>query len=125
MSMSDARSPEEAAAALTELWSPRVVAAFDDYLVKVAKVQGSFTWHSHEDEDVLFYVLRGSLTIEMEDRTIVLHQGEVFVVPRGVRHHPSAREECLVMLVEKRTTRHTGSVVTDQTRSLGDQLRPL
>ena len=122
--MSDPLSPVTVAAALTELWSPRVVAAFDDYYVKVAKVQGSFTWHAHDDEDELFFVLRGALTIEMERRTVVLREGEAFVVPRGVRHNPSAERECLVMLVEKRSTRHTGAEITEQTRSVSDQLRP-
>ena len=122
--MSDPLSPVTVAAALTELWSPRVVAAFDDYYVKVAKVQGSFTWHAHDEEDELFFVLRGALTIEMERRTVVLREGEAFVVPRGVRHHPSAERECLVMLVEKRSTRHTGAEITEQTRSVSDQLRP-
>ncbi|HET9951479.1 MAG TPA: cupin domain-containing protein [Candidatus Eisenbacteria bacterium] len=123
--MPDVLSPERMAATLTELWSPRVVAAFDDYFLKVAKVQGSFTWHRHDDEDELFYVLRGSLTIEMEARTVVLRDGEAFVVPKGVRHHPSAEQECLLMLVERRTTRHTGAEVTEKTRSLDEQLRPL
>ena len=123
--MLDVFSPETLAASLTELWSPRVVAAFDEHFLKVAKVRGSFTWHRHDDEDELFFVLRGSLTIEMEARTVVLREGEAFVVPKGVRHHPSAEDECLLMLVERKTTRHTGTEVTEQTRSLSEQLRPL
>ena len=123
--MSDVFSPETLAASLTEFWSPRVVAAFDEHFLKVAKVRGSFTWHRHDDEDELFYVLRGSLTIEMEARTVVLREGEAFVVPKGVRHHPSAEDECLLMLVERKTTRHTGTEVTEQTRSLSEQLRSL
>jgi mannose-6-phosphate isomerase-like protein (cupin superfamily) len=123
--MPDALSPATIAAALTELWSPRVIASFDDYYVKVAKVRGEFTWHAHDDEDELFYVLRGALTIEMEARTVEIHEGETFVVPKGVRHRPRAEDECLLMLVEKKSTRHTGAEVTELTRSLADQLRPL
>jgi mannose-6-phosphate isomerase-like protein (cupin superfamily) len=123
--MADSLSPVTAAAALTELWSPRVIASFDDYYVKVAKVQGAFTWHAHDDEDELFFVLRGALTIEMESRTVVLEAGEAYVVPKGVRHRPRAEAECLLMLVEKKGTRHTGAEVTAQTRNLSDQLRPL
>src|SRR3954463_15322532 len=78
-------SPARVARGLTELWSPRVVAELDDSYVKVAKVQGSLTWHSHDDEDELFFILKGSLKIEMEDRTVVLREGETFVVPKGVR----------------------------------------
>ena len=121
--MSDVVSPAMIAAALSEHWSPRVVAELDDSYVKVAKVQGSPTWHSHENEDELFYILKGSLTIEMEDRTVVLREGEAFVVPKGVRHNPIAEQECHIMLIERKTTLHTGTEVTDRTRSLAEQLR--
>ena len=117
-------SPEMIAAALTEHWSPRVVAELDESYVKVAKVQGSLAWHSHESEDELFFVLKGSLTIEMEDQTVVLREGEVFVVPKGVRHNPVAERECHIMLIERKTTLHTGAEVTEKTRSLAEQLRP-
>ena len=123
--MSNVVSPEEIAAALTEHWSPRVVAALDDSYVKVAKVKGSLTWHSHDDEDELFYVLSGFLRIEMQDRTVELRKGEAFVVPKGVRHNPIAEQECLVMLIERKTTLHTGSEITAQTRTLAEQLRPV
>ena len=123
--MSNIVCPGKIAAGLTELWSPRVVAELDDSFVKVAKVQGSLTWHSHDDEDELFYILKGSLRIEMEDRTIVLEQGDAFVVPKGVRHNPVAERECHLMLIERKTTLHTGSEVTDKTRSLAEQLRPV
>lgn len=118
-------TPTDAAARLDELWSPRVLAAVDDALVKVAKVHGSLTWHSHADEDELFYVLRGSLRIELEDGAVELGAGQMCVVPKGVRHHPVADEECHLLLVERRSTRHTGDEVTAQTRSLDEQLRPL
>lgn len=117
--------PRETAAALTEHWSPRVVAELEDSYVKVAKVQGTLAWHSHENEDELFYILKGSLTIEMEGRTVVLNEGEMFVVPKGVRHNPIAEQECHLMLIERKTTLHTGSEVTSKTRSLSEQLRPV
>jgi len=110
------------AAALTELWSPRVVAEVDDAYIKVARVQGAFVWHSHENEDELFYVLKGRLRIELEDRTVELAEGEMFVVPKGARHNPVADEECHLLLVERKTTQHTGDVVTDKTRSVAEQL---
>jgi mannose-6-phosphate isomerase-like protein (cupin superfamily) len=113
------------AAGLTELWSPRVVAELDDSYVKVAMVQGTLAWHSHDDEDELFYILKGKLTIEMEDRTVVLGQGDTFVVPKGVRHNPIAEHECHIMLIERKSTLHTGSEVTEKTRSVADQLRPV
>lgn len=123
--MPDAISPKRLAASLTELWSPRVVAELDDSYVKVAKVQGSLTWHSHEHEDELFYILGGSLSIEMEAGTVVLNEGDAYVVPKGVRHNPIADEECLVMLIERKSTQHTGGEVTEKTRSIAEQLRPV
>ena len=117
--------PVTVAAGLIEHWSPRVVAELDDSFVKVAKVQGSLAWHSHENEDELFYILKGSLTIEMEAGTVVLREGEAFVVPKGVRHNPIAEQECLVMLIERKSTLHTGSEITSKTRSVAEQLRPL
>ena len=123
--MTNVVSPNKIAAGLTEHWSPRVVAELDDSFVKVAKVLGSLTWHSHDNEDELFYILKGSLTIEMDDRTVVLHEGEAFVVPKGVRHNPVAVEECHIMLIERKSTLHTGTEVTTRTRSLADQLRPV
>jgi len=121
--MREVISPKAAAAKLTELWSPRVIAELDDSFVKVAKVHGSLAWHSHEGEDELFLVLEGSLRIEMEQRSVELQEGELFVVPKGVRHNPVADDECLVMLVERKTTLHTGNEITDKTRSIADQLR--
>jgi mannose-6-phosphate isomerase-like protein (cupin superfamily) len=123
--MSQPVAPASVAASLTELWSPRVVAEVDDAYVKVAKVHGSLAWHSHDDEDEMFFILKGRLRIEMETSAVELGEGEVFVVPKGVRHHPVAEEECHVMLIERKSTLHTGREVTAQTRSLADQLRPV
>lgn len=121
--MSNVVTPKNIAAALAEHWSPRVVAELDDSYVKVAKVHGSLAWHSHDDEDELFYILDGALRIEMEDRSVELRAGDAFVVPKGVRHNPVAEHECLLMLIERKTTLHTGSEVTEKTRSLAEQLR--
>ena len=118
-------SPRAIAASLTELWSRRVIAELDDSFVKVAKVHGSLAWHSHDGEDELFVILEGSLRIEMEERTVVLHEGDLYVVPKGVRHNPVADDECLVMLVERKTTLHTGNEITDRTRSIAEQMRPV
>ena len=118
-------SPASVAASLTELWSPRVIAEVDDAYIKVAKVQGTFGWHAHTDEDELFLILKGRLRIEMEQGPVELAAGEIFVVPKGTRHNPIAEEECHVMLIERKSTSHTGDTITARTRSLADQLRPL
>ena len=101
--VSNVVAPRAIAAALTEYWSPRVIAELDDCYVKVAKLRGSLVWHSHDNEDELFHVLAGSLRIEMDDRTVVLGPGDICVVPKGVRHNPLADEECLVMLIERKS----------------------
>jgi len=117
-------SPRAIAESLTELWSPRVVGELDDSYVKVAKVHGTFGWHDHALEDELFFILRGRLRIEMHAGAVELGEGEMFVVPRGVLHNPIAEQECLVMLIERKSTLHTGNVVNERTRSIEDQLRP-
>lgn len=118
-------SPRAVAAALEEHWSPRVVGEVDDAYVKVAKVQGTLAWHSHAQEDELFYVLKGRLRIEMEQGTVELNEGDMFVVPKGVRHNPVADDECHLLLIERKSTLHTGDTVTDKTRSIDEQLRPV
>lgn len=123
--MSNVVSPHQTAASLTEYWSPRVIAEVDDAYIKVAKIQGTLAWHSHENEDELFLVLRGHLRIEMEGRVVELREGEMFVVPKGVRHNPVAEQECHVMLIERKSTLHTGDVVVERTRTLAEQLRPV
>lgn len=122
--MPNALVPGAVAESLTELWSPRVVAELDDSYVKVAKVLGSLAWHSHEEEDELFFVLKGKLRIEMEAGAVELSEGQAFVVPKGVRHNPVAENECHIMLIERKSTLHTGTEVTAKTRSLQEQLRP-
>ena len=123
--MPESVSPLALAQNLTEYWSPRVIAELDDSYVKVARLKGSLAWHAHDGEDELFLILQGTLRMEYEDRAVVLQAGDLHVVPQGVKHNPVADEECLVMLVEKKSTRHTGSVSTEKTRDIEDQLRPL
>lgn len=123
--MNDVVFPAKIASALTEHWSPRVIGEVDDAYIKVAKVKGMLAWHSHEHEDELFLVLSGRLRIEMEDRTVELGQGEMFIVPKGVRHNPVADDECEIMLIERKSTLHTGDVLLEGTRSVEEQLRPV
>lgn len=117
--------PAALADRLTELWSPRVIAELDDYYVKVAKLHGEFGWHAHADEDELFQVLEGQLKLRFRDGEVVLNAGELYVVAKGREHNPLAEQPCTVLLVEKKTTAHTGEVQSELTRSLADQLRPI
>jgi mannose-6-phosphate isomerase-like protein (cupin superfamily) len=99
-----------------------VIAELDDSYVKVAKLKGTLAWHSHDDEDELFLVLKGHLRIEFKSGHIDLQEGEMHVVPKGVEHNPVAEEECLVMLIERKSTLHTGEVKTGKTRDISEQL---
>ena len=96
-------------------WSPKIVADLNDSHVKLVKVQGEFVWHSHAEEDELFFVLHGTLAIELRDGIVTLEPGEMVVIPKGVEHRPVAAEEVHLMLIEPRGIRHTGDVVSELT----------
>ena len=98
-----------------EHWSPRIVAELNGQHVKLAKVKGAFVWHHHEDEDELFYVLKGRLTIEFRDGSVELGPGECLVVPRGVEHRPVAEEETHILMFEPAGTLNTGNVRSERT----------
>lgn len=89
-------------------WSPRVIAEMNDYQFKLVKVKGDFVWHHHPDTDEVFIVMEGALDIEFEDGKVTLQAGEMFVVPKGVRHKPSATQECKLLLVEPKGVVNTG-----------------
>ena len=99
---------EEKFSLIDEHWFPHLVGEVNDCAVKLAKLQGEFTWHSHENEDELFFVVKGQLTIEMRDGSIELQPGQMAVVPSGVEHKPVAKDEVWVMLFEPKTTLNTG-----------------
>ena len=99
----------------SDQWSPKIVADLNDSHVKLAKVQGEFVWHRHAEEDELFIVVRGRLTIELRDGEVTLGPGEMVVIPRGVEHRPVSAAEVELMLIEPKATRHTGDVVSDRT----------
>ncbi len=96
-------------------WSPKIIADLNDCHVKLAKVQGEFVWHQHADEDELFIVIRGRLTIQLRDGEVALGPGEVVVIPKGVEHRPVASDEVELMLIEPKAIRHTGDVVSERT----------
>ena len=108
--------------AVREQWSPRVIADLNGQSVKVAKIEGELVWHAHADEDEMFLVWEGAVTIRYRDRQdIRLEKGDFHVVPRGVEHNPLAEAECWVLLFEPSATLHTGDVVSERTRSLAQQ----
>jgi mannose-6-phosphate isomerase-like protein (cupin superfamily) len=99
-------------ATFSEHFQPRTVGEFNGHDLMVAKLQGPFVWHTHDDTDDFFLVLKGRLTIELRDRTVTLGPGELFVVPRGVEHRPVAEEEVHLLLIERTGTPNTGDAST-------------
>ena len=106
---------EDKLSKFSEHWSPKVIAEMNDYQFKLVRIEGEFVWHDHPDTDEVFIVIEGTMKIEFEDRTIELNEGEMLVVPKGVRHKPYAEEECKVMLVEPRGVVNTGDAEGDLT----------
>ncbi len=109
-------------AQFAEHWTPKVVARLNDYEIKVVKVEGEFVWHTHDDTDELFLVVRGELTIQLRDGDVVLRPGQLFVVPRGVEHCPVADGEVHALLIEPAGVVNTGSAGGEMTASYDDSL---
>ena len=105
----------EKLALLDRPYQPGIIGYLNDYKLIVVKIHGEFVWHSHEETDDFFLVLRGRITIQLRDRDVELEAGEMFVVPRGVEHCPKAEEEAEVLLIEPRGTLNTGDSGGDLT----------
>ena len=99
----------------SEHWSPKVVGELNGQEVKLAKLQGEFIWHRHDEADELFLVHKGSIKIELRDETVTLAEGEFFIVPRGVEHKPVADSEAEVLLFEPKSTLNTGQHQSERT----------
>ena len=99
---------KEKLAKIDRHWQPGIVASINDYHVKLVKIEGEFTWHSHAETDELFLVLHGNMSIELRDGAVTLGEGDLYVVPRGVEHKPVAERECHVLLLEPAGTVNTG-----------------
>ncbi len=93
-------------------WSPKIVSAFNGHDIMVVKVKGEFNWHDHADSDDFFLVLKGSIRIETEQGNVTLNPGELYVVPRGVKHRPVADEEAHLLLIEPAGLPNTGDDAT-------------
>ena len=106
--MDDKINLAEALATFDEPFRPRIVGTMNELKLMVAKTKGEFVWHTHPDTDDFFLVLKGSLTIQLRDRDVVLGPGEVFVVPRGVEHCPRSDEGAEILLIEPAGTVNTG-----------------
>jgi len=105
-----------------DYWNPRVVGHLNGQLVKLVKLKGEFVWHQHENEDELFLVLEGRLTVRLRGGEVVLEEGEFFIVPRGVEHSPAADGETHVLVFEPESTLNTGNVRNEHTRDELEQI---
>lgn len=99
----------------SEHWEPKIVGELNGQYVKLAKLHGEFTWHKHDEEDELFYVISGTLMIEFRDRTETIQPGEFLIVPKGEEHKPVAPEEVCAMLFEPKGTVNTGNQENEMT----------
>ena len=117
------RNLEELFLSVNDYFSPRIIDEVNDVFIKIAKVKGSdIPWHIHLNEDELFYVLKGLLTLEFRNgQNIQLNEGELYVVKKGTEHRIQSEDECRIMLIENKTTAHTGDVKTDITKSIDEQ----
>ena len=102
-------------AQFSDHWSPKIVGQVNDMHVKLAKLQGEFVWHHHDDEDELFLVISGSLTMKLRDGDVEIGAGEFVIVPRGVEHKPVANDEVHILLFEPAGTLNTGNVRDEHT----------
>ncbi|URM30756.1 cupin domain-containing protein [Pseudomonas frederiksbergensis] len=105
----------EKLALFNEQWAPKVIAEMNDYQFKVVKIEGDFVWHSHADTDETFIVLEGELRIDLREGAVVVRQGEMYVVPKGVEHKPYAEREVKMLLIEPRGVLNTGDQEGERT----------
>ena len=99
----------------TDQWSPKRIGKLNGQQILLAKIQGEFVFHKHDNEDELFMVIQGQLKLELKDQTVTVNPGEFYIVPKGVEHKPIAEEETHLLLFEPLSTRHTGDVMADIT----------
>ncbi|UCC43605.1 MAG: cupin domain-containing protein [Candidatus Zixiibacteriota bacterium] len=105
-------------------FSPRIIGEVNDVYVKITRVKGDdVPWHTHDNEDELFYIVKGALVMEIENEaSFDLNQGDLYIVRQGVQHRVFSQEECWILLIEQKSTRHTGEVKSDITKSIEEQL---
>jgi mannose-6-phosphate isomerase-like protein (cupin superfamily) len=109
--LNDKVNLREKLASFDEAFRPRIVGYYNGNKLQLAKARGEFVWHAHPDTDDLFLVVEGRLVIDLPDRSVELGPGELFVVPKGVRHRPRADGEAQILLIEPAGTPNTGDSV--------------
>ncbi len=109
---------------IDEYFTPKIVGEVNDVYVKIAKIKGNeIPWHNHRDEDEMFYVLEGTLLFEIEnEEPFRMNKGDLYIVTKGINHRVSSQKECKIMLIENKTTAHTGEVQSEITKSISEQM---
>jgi mannose-6-phosphate isomerase-like protein (cupin superfamily) len=102
---------------INETWNPKIIAELNGQFVKLAKIEGEFVWHKHNEEDELFMLLEGEMEMHYRDRIERVTQGEIIVVPKGVEHKPVAPNGASIMLFEPKSTLNTGDQQDERTRN--------
>lgn len=106
----------------SDYWNPRIVGQLNGQYVKLVKFLGDFVWHKHDNEDEMFYVIKGKFRMDFRDKSVEVGENEFLIVPKGTEHRSSASEEVEVMVIEPITTLNTGNVVSDLTRDILEEL---
>ena len=108
---------------VSDFFSPKIIGEVNNEFVKIAKIKGEdIPWHNHENEDELFLIIEGSLLMEIENEpSFMMNTGDMYIVKKGVNHRVSSVDECKILLIESKTTQHTGKVVSKVTKSIEDQ----
>ena len=118
--MSDIINLADKLSLFDETWSPKIIAELNGQQVKLAKLKGDLTWHTHEHEDELFLILEGSLLMQIKNESgeiedVHLKKGDIYIVKRGVEHNPIAKDGASVLLLEPASIKHTGELIIKRT----------
>jgi mannose-6-phosphate isomerase-like protein (cupin superfamily) len=113
----------EALSSFSDHWSPKIAGDINDMQVKLAKFQGKFDWHHHEDEDELFLVIRGTMRMGLRTGDVDVGEGELIIIPHGIEHRPEALDdECHVLMLEPKSILNTGNVISEKTVRKPDRI---
>ena len=118
----DKVSITEKFALIADYYCPKVVGEINDSYVKLAKLKGEFPWHTHADEDEMFYIVNGELLLRFRDKDVMLRPGEFIIVPKGIEHMPIANDEVHVMFIEPKSTVNTGMEINDRTLTVLERI---